>query len=109
VVISNSSHLALSCAQRTATNIPDKSLFNQTGAGIPDVAAQAVNFWIVYHGFSTGVSGTSCASPTFAGIVALLNDIRLQNGLVHSMFPHCKHPFLTDCPFFFQENPPWDG
>jgi len=27
-----------------------------------------------------GVSGTSCSSPTFAGIVALLNDIRLTAG-----------------------------
>jgi tripeptidyl-peptidase-1 len=27
-----------------------------------------------------GVSGTSCASPTAAGIFSLLNDVRLQAG-----------------------------
>jgi len=27
-----------------------------------------------------GVAGTSCAAPVFSGVVALLNDVRLQNG-----------------------------
>jgi len=63
-----------------APSLPDKSLFNATGAGFPDVAAQAENFAIVYDGFGSPVSGTSCSSPTFAGMVALLNDIRLQAG-----------------------------
>ena len=26
------------------------------------------------------VSGTSCASPTFAGVVSLLNDLRISAG-----------------------------
>ncbi|KAJ6489757.1 family S53 protease-like protein [Mycena sanguinolenta] len=44
--------------------------FNRTGRGFPDVAAQGENFEIVFG----AVSSTSCASPTFASIVALLND-----------------------------------
>jgi tripeptidyl-peptidase I len=35
---------------------------------------------IVYGGVSTGVAGTSCAAPTFSGIVSLLNDVRLLAG-----------------------------
>ena len=27
-----------------------------------------------------GVAGTSCASPTFSGIISLLNDLRLSKG-----------------------------
>ena len=49
-------------------------LYNPNGRGFPDVAAYAVAFDIIYDGFYAGVSGTSCASPTFASVVALLND-----------------------------------
>merc|ERR1712070_600051 len=31
-------------------------------------------------GTEPGVAGTSCASPTAGGIVALLNDVRMQAG-----------------------------
>lgn len=64
----------------TAKNLPPASKYNQTGAGFPDISAQAENFVIVIDGFSEGVSGTSCSSPTVAGIFALLNDIRYQAG-----------------------------
>lgn len=47
---------------------------------IPDVAAQADNFLIVIGGQFFLIGGTSAASPTFAGIVSLLNDARISNG-----------------------------
>ena len=57
------------------------SHFNSTARGFPDIAAQAVNFVIVTHGIPLpGVSGTSCASPTAAGIFGLLNDRRASSG-----------------------------
>ena len=64
------------------TKLPDKSHYNSTGRGFPDIAAQAVNFVIVSVGGIPlpGVSGTSCASPTAAGIFGLLNDIRGSAG-----------------------------
>ena len=65
---------------KVASNLPPASRYNSSGAGIPDVAAAAEGFVIVWNGFSTEVAGTSCASPTFSGIVALLNDLRLQAG-----------------------------
>merc|ERR1712019_133738 len=49
--------------------------FNTSGRGFPDIAAQATNFCVTP--FGCGVAGTSCASPTAAGIVGLSNDLRL--------------------------------
>jgi len=63
-----------------ATELPPPSRYNHSSIGFPDVAAQAEDFMVVIGGRAEGVSGTSCSSPTFAGIVGLLNDIRLQAG-----------------------------
>jgi len=52
--------------------------FNTSGRAFPDIAAQATNFCVTP--FGCGVAGTSCASPTAAGIFGLLNDLRLQSG-----------------------------
>jgi tripeptidyl-peptidase-1 len=66
---------------KTAAKLPDSTHFNNTGRGFPDIAAQAVNFIIVQFGIPLpGVSGTSCASPTAAGIFGLLNDDRAAAG-----------------------------
>jgi len=66
---------------KTSTNLPDSSRYNQTGRGFPDVSALAMGFTVINDGITLqGVAGTSCASPTFSGVVGLLNDIRLQNG-----------------------------
>ncbi|KAF8264503.1 subtilisin-like protein [Lactarius quietus] len=55
-------------------------LYNPAGRGIPDVAAQAINFFIVLksQGFESG--GTSFATPTVAAIFSLLNDYLLSRG-----------------------------
>jgi tripeptidyl-peptidase-1 len=61
--------------------IPKRKLpvghYNTTGAGFPDVAAQANNYQVVRDGRTVPVAGTSCSCPTFAGIVSLLNSVRL--------------------------------
>ena len=54
--------------------------FNTTGRGFPDVAAYAVAYAIWVQGYDGGVAGTSAASPTFASVVALLNDELLSAG-----------------------------
>ncbi|KAI0066328.1 subtilisin-like protein [Artomyces pyxidatus] len=48
--------------------------FNTSGRGFPDVAALGTDLKIVNAGKTTSVDGTSCASPIFASVVALLND-----------------------------------
>ncbi|KAK7467531.1 hypothetical protein VKT23_004584 [Stygiomarasmius scandens] len=57
-----------------------QGLFNATGRAYPDVAAQGVGFQVVIGGSVGSVGGTSASSPTFAGIIALLNDFRLSRG-----------------------------
>ncbi|THG99451.1 hypothetical protein EW026_g2904 [Hermanssonia centrifuga] len=57
-----------------------KGLYNPKGRGIPDVAAQAENYRFFFQGRASIIGGTSAASPTFAGIVALLNDVRMKHG-----------------------------
>ena len=45
------------------------------------MAAQAVNFVVVSDRIpEPGVAGTSCASPTAAGVIGLLNDLRIRAG-----------------------------
>ncbi|KAJ7618976.1 peptidase S8/S53 domain-containing protein [Mycena polygramma] len=71
-------------------------LFEATGRGYPDVAAQGQGFQVVIGGRTTQVilcssqpfflilcstvGGTSASSPTFAGVIALLNDFRISGG-----------------------------
>eukprot|EP01136_Pigoraptor_vietnamica_P018708 Opistho-1_new@5511 len=59
---------------------PDAKFFNKTGRAYPDISAFATGFQIVYNGATEDVGGTSCSAPTVAGIVALLNDDRLNAG-----------------------------
>ena len=58
----------------------NKGLFNPKGRAFPDVSAQGVNFIVDIGGQGQGVSGTSASSPTFAAVVALLNDELLNQG-----------------------------
>lgn len=57
-----------------------KGLFNTSGRAFPDIAAQARAFQVVRGGKTISVSGTSAASPTVAGLVALLNDVIVGAG-----------------------------
>lgn len=71
--------------QKTVVNayvdkLPSTSMFNKSGRAYPDVSAFATNFIIIDDGSEVPVDGTSCSSPTFAGIVASLNDVRLNKG-----------------------------
>merc|ERR1719203_249047 len=54
--------------------------YNASGRAFPDISAQAVMFFVVAGIPQPGVAGTSCASPTAAGVFTLLNDLRLQQG-----------------------------
>ncbi|KAH8982286.1 subtilisin-like protein [Lactarius akahatsu] len=55
-------------------------LYNPTGRGIPDLAAQAIDFHIIVENDGYVVEGTSCSAPTVAGIISLLNDYLLSTG-----------------------------
>jgi len=63
------------------SKLPATKFFNSSGRAFPDIAAQAMSFVIVTNKVPLpGVSGTSCAAPTAAGVIGLLNDARLQAG-----------------------------
>ncbi|KAI0055947.1 family S53 protease [Artomyces pyxidatus] len=52
----------------------NRGLFNASGRAWPDVAAQGNNFLIVNQGQTRLIGGTSASAPTFASVIALLND-----------------------------------
>ncbi len=60
--------------------MPNGKLFNKTGAGFPDIAAQALQFDVCTDGFFFPIDGTSAACPTASGIFAMLNQVRLNSG-----------------------------
>ncbi|KAH8987016.1 subtilisin-like protein [Lactarius akahatsu] len=55
-------------------------LYNPMGRGVPDIALQAMGYPIILKNRHKKVSGTSCSTPTAAGIISLLNDYRISNG-----------------------------
>ncbi|KAF8270097.1 peptidase S8/S53 domain-containing protein [Lactarius quietus] len=61
-------------------NNPYNGLYNPAGRGIPDVAAQALNYFLIERGVRFQVDGTSCATATVSAIFSLLNDYLLSKG-----------------------------
>ena len=55
-------------------------LFHRHGRAYPDVSMIAHNCPTVEFGSVSPVDGTSCSSPLFAGLVAVLNYHQVQNG-----------------------------
>lgn len=57
-----------------------QGLYNTSGRAYPDVSAQGQQFLIVWAGKNVQVDGTSAATPTFAGVIALVNDALVAGG-----------------------------
>ncbi|KAH9046089.1 subtilisin-like protein [Lactarius hengduanensis] len=57
-----------------------QGLYNASGRGIPDIAAQAVGFQVFFKGNEQVEEGTSLAAPVVAGIISLLNDWLIMTG-----------------------------
>ncbi len=58
-----------------------------TMRNLPDVALTADNVWVIYGGgFSGAYGGTSCASPLWAGFMALVNQQAAANGIASPGF-----------------------
>jgi tripeptidyl-peptidase-1 len=51
-----------------------------TANGGFEIAAEATNFLIVVSGQAGLATGTSCSTPSFSGIIQLLNSDRLARG-----------------------------
>ncbi len=61
-------------------NLPNRTFYNATGRGYPDVSALGTNFMIYVQGALSPVSGTSAAAPTFAAIIGLIVAERQSKG-----------------------------
>ena len=60
---------------------PSFKYYNPLGRAYPDLNAFSVTFLVEYAKNPILASGTSCAAPTVAGIISLLNDVRLNQGM----------------------------
>lgn len=57
---------------------PASKYWNQYGAGFPDIAAQSFLFDECVNNFFYPISGTSAASPSATGILAMLTQARMD-------------------------------
>lgn len=62
-------------------SVPPFNFFNMSGRAYPDVSAYALGCEIIWQMLNETSGGTSCSSPIIAGVVSLLNDVRLNNGM----------------------------
>jgi tripeptidyl-peptidase-1 len=62
------------------SQLPPRLSYNRTGRGTPDVSALGEGFQVYDGGVVNSVDGTSCACPTVAGFITLLNNVRLRTG-----------------------------
>jgi tripeptidyl-peptidase-1 len=65
--------------------LPPTYAFNSSGRGYPDVVTVGHNCMVALGGTLIPVDGTSASAPIFAGIVTLLNDVRM-NVPLHVLF-----------------------
>jgi tripeptidyl-peptidase-1 len=64
----------------SGTTLPTASLYNASGRAVPDVSALATNYYLLTAGSWGCLSGTSAATPVFAGLISLINDQLVAQG-----------------------------
>eukprot|EP00127_Corallochytrium_limacisporum_P002102 Clim_evm1s106 gene=Clim_evmTU1s106 len=64
----------------SSISFPPSNQFNTTGRAFPDISGFSTYYEIIYEGSPVLLDGTSCSTPTVAGIVTLLNDVSIANG-----------------------------
>ncbi len=57
-----------------------EGLYNQSGRAYADIAAQSYRFVTIWNGAIRVVDGTSCAAPTAASVLTLVNDALMAAG-----------------------------
>lgn len=87
-------------AYLNTTKLPDASLFNPKMRAYPDVSAMSDDFWIIISRLLMNVAGTSAATPTVAGMIALANDARMNAGKPALGF---LNPFIYQNPQIFYD------
>lgn len=82
----------------SSTPLPDSKYYNPSNRAYPDVSAMSDNFWIIIDRLIMNVAGTSAATPTVAGLIAMANDARLNAGKPVLGF---LNPFIYQNPEIF--------
>lgn len=72
---------AVSDYLQSGITLPPSQRYRSAGRAYPDLSAQSVSYIICYELSFYSVSGTSCSCPTVAGMISVINDYRLANGL----------------------------
>ncbi|KNC50473.1 tripeptidyl-peptidase 1 [Thecamonas trahens ATCC 50062] len=84
----------------SGVDLPPVAYYDSHGTGFPDVSALGVDFEVVMGLIREPVSGTSAASPTFAGIIANVNAHLINAGSRPLGF---LNPFLYAHPEAFND------
>jgi tripeptidyl-peptidase-1 len=84
---------------KTQTQLPPWITYNNSGRATPDVSVLGEGFYIISEGQWFQVDGTSCSTPSFAGMVTMLNNVRLQAGKTLGFI----NPFLYGTPSGFTD------
>jgi tripeptidyl-peptidase-1 len=72
---------AVNAYLNSGVSLPEPCSYNASGRATPDVSALGdVHFQVIEHGTDIPVGGTSASSPSFAAIITLINDLRLNAG-----------------------------
>lgn len=61
-------------------HLPPPEQFNPKGRAFPDVSAEGKNIKVFYGHDWKYTSGTSASAPIFAGVISLVNDMRISRG-----------------------------
>ena len=85
---------------KLADKLPPTWAFTASGRATPDVSALGEGFMVVSGGQSEPVGGTSASTPLFAGLVSLLNDVRVSKGKKPMGF---LNPFIYSNPQAFTD------
>eukprot|EP00935_MAST-01C_sp_MAST-1C-sp1_P000918 g918.t1 len=68
-------------ASHAGSSLPPSSLYNTSGRITPDVSALGTCYTVFSGGVAVGtLSGTSAATPTFAGMISRINDALVASG-----------------------------
>jgi len=88
----------------SGVQLPPASYYNAQGRGFPDVAALGSEVLIIADGSIEPVGGTSCSSPIWGGVIALLNDRAIQkNSKPLGFLNPLLYKMAAACPTCFQD------
>ncbi len=80
--------------------LPPSWAFPANGRATPDVSALGEGFQVISNGRDVPVGGTSASTPLFAGLVSLINDVRVSKGKKPLGF---LNPFIYSNPQAFTD------